>query len=100
MDEPDIFSFMEICEEFIQSSRELRDAAALCDDDPIKQEMIAFIIPDFEKLCIRSEGIKPLIERNYLENRDFITLEIKDLTQQNRKMAKLIREKLENLRWN
>ena len=100
MEDYDIVEFMMLCEEFVESSAELRDAAALCDEDPIKQKMVEFIIPEFDSLCARSEGIRPLIENNYLENREFIAEEIKTLTKQNRKIAKKIRDKLSDLEWN
>ena len=100
MEDYDIVEFLRICEEFVQSSVELRDAAALCEDDPVKQDMVAFITPEFDKLCAKSEGIRPLIENNYLENREFVAEEIKSLTKQNKKIAKSIRDKLSNLDWN
>ena len=99
MEDYDPLDFLQLCEEFVRSSVELRDAAALCDGDPIKQEMIAFVVPEFDDLCARSEGIRPLVENNYLENREFIADEIKILTKQNKKIAKLIRDKLNKLAW-
>ena len=56
MEESDVQDFAKICDEFVTSSRELLSAAKLCDDDPVKQEMISFIIPDFEKIRGSSSG--------------------------------------------
>jgi len=101
MTEFDIFSFMEVCEGFVSSSKELRDAAALCDDDPVKQEMIAFIVPDFNKMWARSEGVRTLLEgKDFSENRNFILEEMKEITRYNLEMAKKIRDKLCSLSWN
>jgi hypothetical protein len=100
MTENDIFDFMNMCTEFLESSKELRDAASLCDDDPVKQEMIAFIMPEFNDVCAQSEGIKTLLEKqNYKENRDFVFEEIKTVTSKNLEMAKKIRDKLVPLSW-
>ena len=99
MEDYEPLEFLQLCEEFVLSSIELRDAAALCDGDTIKQDMVAFIIPEFDDLCARSEGIRPLIENNYLENREFVADEIRTLTRENRKIAKLIRDKLNKLAW-
>jgi len=98
MTELELFEFINMCTEFVESSVELRNAAALCDDDPIKQEMISFIVPDFNDVCARSEGIKVLLdEQNYSENREFVFGELKSVTAKNFEMAKKIREKLEPL---
>jgi hypothetical protein len=101
MNENDIYTFMSICKEFVRSSQELRNAAALCDDDPIKQKMISHIIPDFHKMWARSEGIKTLLEKkNFLENKEFILEEMKIVIRENLEIAKKIRSKLGLLDWN
>ena len=83
MEDYEPLEFLQLCEEFVLSSIELRDAAALCEGDTIKQDMVAFIIPEFD----------------YLENREFVADEIRTLTRENRKIAKLIRDKLNKLAW-
>ena len=45
--------FFLITADFVKSSQELADAAALC-DDPIKQDMIAHIQEEFEMMVSRS----------------------------------------------
>ena len=57
--------FQIISFQYVESSRELSRAASLCEDDPIKQEMIAFIKPHFAKNVARSEGLKLLVEKDY-----------------------------------
>ena len=100
MTERDIYEFINMCTEFVESSEALRDAAALCDDDPVKQEMISFIIPDFNSVCARSEGIKVLLEeQNYSENREFGFQEMRSVTAKNFEMAKKIKDKLTPLSW-
>jgi len=101
MKELDIFSFLSICEDFVESSRELRDAAALCDDDPVKQDMISFITSDFNKTWARSEGIKVLLQKdNFSENREFVLEEMKAVIKENLEMAKKIRNKIGSFGWN
>ncbi len=96
----DVFAFIEVCQNFIESSQELRDAATLCDNDPIKQEMIAFIVSDFNKTWARSEGIKVLLEKeNFSQNKNFVLGEMKAVTKENLEMAKKIRDKLGSLNW-
>jgi len=101
MEENDIHNFLNICQDFVESSRALRDAASLCDDDPVKQDMIAHIIPDFHKMWARSEGIKTLLEnKDFSENRAFILDEMKSVIKQNLEIANKIRNKLGSLSWN
>jgi len=91
----DIEAFVNMCQEFVDSSKELRDAAALCDDDPIKQDMISFIVPDFHKMWARSEGIKTLLQKeSFSNNREFILEEMKIVIQENLSIAQKIRTKL------
>ncbi|SVE31362.1 uncharacterized protein METZ01_LOCUS484216 [marine metagenome] len=87
-------SFFLIVQEFMESSKELADASQLCDDDPIKQEMISFIHPQFESMWARSEGIKVMISDGFVDNKDFILEEMKEITKQNYEMANTIRTKL------
>lgn len=98
--EYDIQGFLNICNAFVESSLELRNAAMLCDDE-VKQEMIAFIVPEFEQMCARSEGVKVLLEKeDYSQNKKFVLEEMKAVTKQNLEMAHRIREKLGSLKWN
>ena len=90
----DIFDVMH---DFLRSSEELRDAASLCDGDPVKQDMIAFIVPDFNKMWARSEGLKLMIGSDYSSNRDFILEEMKIITEQNLEIAEKIKNKLGHL---
>jgi len=82
---------------FLESSEALADAAALCEDDPIKQDMISFIQPHFLKMCAKSEGIRLLAEKSYNDNRNFILQEMKEVTKLNFYMAEEIKKKLEQL---
>lgn len=101
MEENNIYNFLNICQKFVESSKDLRNAAALCDNDPIKQDMISHIIPDFHKMWARSEGVKTLLEnKDYSENREFILDEMRNIIQSNAEMAKKIRNKLGSLGWN
>jgi len=101
MEENDIYNFLNICQKFVESSQDLRNAAALCDNDPIKQDMISHIIPDFHKMWARSEGVKTLLEnKDYSENREFILDEMKNIIKTNSEIAKKIRDKLGSLGWN
>lgn len=98
MEENTVYNFLNICQDFVASSVDLRDAAALCNDDPIKQDMIAHVVPEFHQMWARSEGIKTLLEKkNFLENREFILEEMKIVIQQNLGIAQKIREKLGSL---
>jgi hypothetical protein len=100
MEDYDFYEFARICKRFVESSYILKEAAQLCENDPIKQEMVKHIIPEFDELCRRSEGIMPLVERSYNENREFIIQEVKELTEKNLKIAEEIKEKLDCLTWN
>ena len=96
----DLQPFMDVCSAFVKSSEELADAAQLCDDE-MKQDMISFVIPEFEQMRARSEGIKILLSKeNYSENKEFILEEMKAVTQKNLEMAQKIRETLGSLKWN
>jgi hypothetical protein len=98
MEEKNLEDFMKVCDDFVQSSIELRDTALLCGDDTIKQDMVAFVIPDFHKMWARSEGIKLLLQRDgYDSNREFILDEMRAVTKQNLEIAKKIKDKLSGL---
>ncbi len=98
MEDNSLFIFMKVCEDFVKSTLELRNAAALCDDDPIKQEMIAFVAPEFNNMWAKSEGIKVLLEKeHFAENREFILSEMREVTLHNRQIAAKIEEKLGSL---
>ena len=98
MEDNSLFIFMKVCEDFVKSSLELRNAATLCDEDPIKQEMIAFVTPEFNKMWAKSEGIKVLLEKDHFaDNREFILSEMRDVTLKNRQITAQIQEKLGTL---
>ena len=92
-----ILEFMDTVQAFVQSSKVLRDAARLCDNDPIKQEMIGFIQPRFEAMCAKSEGITVLLNGDYSQNKPFILSEMSKITQQNLEMAQEINDILGHL---
>jgi uncharacterized protein (UPF0332 family) len=95
MEGNDTFYFMSVCQDFVKSSIELREAAELCQEDPVKQEMVSFIKEDFEKMWAKTEGIGVMLQNNnYSANKHFIIEEIKEVTTQNRELAKKIKEKL------
>ena len=50
MEDNSAFYFMSVCQDFVKSSMELREAAELCGEDPIKQQMVSSIKDDFEKV--------------------------------------------------
>lgn len=92
--------FQIISFEYVESSRKLSQAASLCEGDPVKQEMIAFIQPHFAKNVARSEGLRLLVEQDYDSNRDFILSEMKEITQNNLDMADKIIQKIGGLKTN
>ena len=95
MDENNTFYFMTVCQDFVKSSIELREAAELCQEDPVKQEMVSFVKDDFEKMWAKTEGISVMLQgSDFASNRQFIIEEIKEVTQQNRELAVRIKEKL------
>ncbi len=95
MEENDTEEFAQICKEFVVSSKNLLEAAKLCADDPVKQEMISFIIPDFNSMMARSEGIKILLySDDFFENKQFILEEMKLVASQSNEIARKIRNKL------
>tara|TARA_Y100000296_G_C5162716_1_gene252775 strand:+ start:179 stop:478 length:300 start_codon:yes stop_codon:yes gene_type:complete len=99
MEENEIYDFITICRDFVDSSKELRDAANLCDNDPIKQEMVAHIIPEFQQMWARSEGIKTLLEKkDFSLNKEFVVDEMKKIVKDNLTIADKIRKKLEGLK--
>ena len=60
--------------------------------------MIAFVVPDFNKMWARSEGIKVLLEKeDFSENKEFVLEEMKSVTKENQKIAKKIKDKLASL---
>ena len=90
-------NFIEIMTDFVRSSQALADAAKLCADDPIKQNMVMHVQEEFETVQARSEGIKLLVTKNYTDNRDFIIEELKQMIKSNHKIASDIRKALEGL---
>jgi len=91
------FDVLSIMSEFLESSKDLAEAAALCEDDPIKQDMVAFIHEEFEETRARSEGVKLMVDKNFSETRDFILQEVKEITDHNYTMAEKIRNALKGL---
>lgn len=89
--------FTEITAEYLRASEALANAAGLAASDPIKQDMIAFIQEDFVKMCARSEGIRLMAEQSYVENRDFILSEMKEVTAMNLKMVEQIKNKIKDI---
>lgn len=89
--------FTLIMSEFIKSSKELADAAKLCDDDPIKQDMVSYIKEEFDETQSRSEGVRIMVTKNFDTSRDFILEEVKLITEKNYSMAEKIRNTLEGL---
>ena len=87
-------SFIQVTQEYLEASAKLAQATALCGDDPIKQDMIGFILPDFEEMCARSEGVRTLAETAYNDNREFIISEMKEITIINLRIAEQIEKKL------
>ena len=94
------FSIEVIMQEFVKSTRELAEATKLTGGDPIKQEMISHIYPQFEKIISRSETMKLLLANDpdyYVENKDFIKEEFIKLTFENRSLSKEIKKILGDL---
>lgn len=89
--------FIQATTDYLNASAQLAEATALCDGDPIKQDMISFITEDFLQMCARSEGIRLMAETSYPESRDFIIAEMKEVTIINLRMVEQIREKLGSL---
>ena len=92
--------FESILVEYLRSSEELADAAALCRDDPIKQDMIAFIEPQFNEMCARSEGVRAMVENSFLKTREFILEEMMEITKINREIVRQIKNKIGDLETN
>ena len=92
--------FLNLVEEFLESSRTVRDAAELVDGDPIKQEMIKETLTDFNDVCDRSMLLKDIVENDYSANRHFVMKELKEITALNYKIAATINRKLAPLVWN
>ena len=92
--------FVELVEGYLKSSKALRDAAALCDDDPIKQDMVSHLLEDFNNVITRSQSLQVLVDRDYANCRDYILSEIKEITELTNSITKRIRNKLEPLNWN
>ena len=96
--ENDILNFFEVTREFVASSHKLMEAASLCGEDEIKQDMVAFIKPEFNETWARSEKITTLLNgEGYGTNREFILSELKEITAKNLSMAERIENKLKDL---
>jgi hypothetical protein len=92
--------FVELVTEFLESSKDIRDAAEMTEGDPIKQDMIKGITKDFLDVCARSEALRTLVDSSYQDNREYILSELKEITELNRKISSEIRKKLAPLAWN
>ena len=92
--------FVELVEGYLKSSRELRDAASLINDDPIKQDMIAHIAKEFTEVWQRSEALQVLMKKDYENCREYILQEIKEITAINYDIARRIKNKLKPIVWN
>ena len=60
--------FVELVTEFLESSKDIREAAEMTEGDPIKQDMIKGITKDFLDVCARSEALRTLVDTSYEEN--------------------------------
>jgi len=92
--------FVDLVTEFLESSRDLREAAEMTEEDPVKQDMIKGVIDDFLEVSRRSEAVRLLVETSYSENREYILSELKDITKLNKDITKEIRKKLAPITWN
>jgi hypothetical protein len=92
--------FVELVTEFLESSKDIREAAEMTEGDPIKQDMIKGITKDFLDVCARSEALRALVESSYGENREYILSELREITSLNRSISAQIRKKLAPLAWN
>ena len=97
--EDEIFEskFQKITQEYLRASEILAEATALTENDPIKQEMLTFIQPQFVDMCSKAEGVRLMSVKSYEENKEFILEEMKAITQLNLDMAQQIKEKLGQL---
>ena len=89
--------FINITSDYLESSAKLAEAASLAGEDPIKQDMIAFIEARFLQMCARAEGVRLLAAKDYQENREFILAEMTEITKLNLDMAEEITQKLGKL---
>ena len=89
--------FERITQEYLRASEVLAEAAGLAGEDSIKQDMVAFIQPQFIEMCAKAEGIRVLTSQNYEDNKEFILQEMKEVTQLNLDMAQQIKDKLDQL---
>jgi hypothetical protein len=92
--------FVELVAEFLESSKDIRDAAEMTEGDPIKQDMIKGVTKEFLDVCARSEALRALVASSYQENREYILSELKEITRLNRSISAQIRKKLAPLAWN
>ena len=72
--------FVELVAEFLESSKDIRDAAEMTEGDPIKQDMIKGVTKEFLDVCARSEALRALVDSSYQENREYILSELKEIT--------------------
>jgi len=86
--------FQKITQEYLRASEILAEATGLAGDDPIKQDMVAFIQPQFIEMCAKAEGVRALSIKAYHENKKFILEEMKEITRLNLDMAQQIKTKL------
>ena len=72
--------FVELVTEFLESSKDIREAAEMTEGDPIKQDMIKGITKDFLDVCARSEALRTLVDTSYEDNREYILSELREIT--------------------
>lgn len=92
--------FLDLVADFLESSKRLREASELCEDDPIKQDMIKHIVQPFREAYERSNHVRHLSEVDYEGNRSFILKELREIAELNNSMAEQIEKKLIPLAWN
>lgn len=92
--------FVELVSGYLESSKKLRSAAELCDNDPVKQEMVSHLIKEFNEVITRSQSLQVLVDRDYSNCREFILQEIKEITELTNSITRRIRSRLEPLNWN
>ena len=92
--------FLDLVTQFMDSSRDVRDAAELIDGDPIKKEMVKEVLKDFDESYARSEAVRLLVEQDYSANREFVLSELREIIKINNRIATKIRNKLVPIVWN
>ena len=89
--------FQTVTQEYLRASEVLAEAAGMAENDSIRQDMIAFIQPQFLQMCAKAEGIRVMTAQSYHDNKEFILEEMKVITKLNLDMAQQIKDKLRHL---